>query len=127
MHACTGSNDTVAVQKAKELFWELESHARRHGWSDAERAARFHGLPRHGLDADAAGTVAPFWPRIFVLTQYSAQVTPLCRRSQAPVRIKRPPAAAPSVPSPPLGRLSNPVAGVITATTLSTPAGTAAG
>ena len=56
------------MQKALEKFWYLEGYARQHGWSAADRAARFHGTP-----LNATGPQQPHWPRVFLLTQYSAQ------------------------------------------------------
>ena len=55
------------VQKALEYFWFFENAAREEGWTAEERAARFHGAPLH------PGGTAPFWPRVFILSQYTAQ------------------------------------------------------
>jgi hypothetical protein len=58
------------VQKAKELFDFLERHAA--AWSDDvaadKRARHFHGLPHPDKRSEGA-----WWPRIFILSQYSAQ------------------------------------------------------
>ena len=49
----------------------LERQAVSRGWGGQERAAAFHGLPhpQHSVSPEH-----PWWPRVFLLTQYSAQV-----------------------------------------------------
>jgi hypothetical protein len=91
------------MQKALEYFWYLENYAQSHCWTGADRSAYFYGQP-----LEATSTL-PHWPRIFILTQYSAQarlvmalldthpcVTPLVR-SNIVVRAPSCPQQAPLV------------------------------
>ena len=55
------------MQKALEKFWLLENFARSEGWTAEDRAARFQGEPLRPQDSQ------PYWPRIFILTQYGSQ------------------------------------------------------
>lgn len=59
------------MQKAKTVFFALEQRAAALGWGAAQRAQGFQGLPHPELSPDPEH---PWWPRVFLLSQYSAQV-----------------------------------------------------
>ena len=69
----TLKNPPHAVQKAKELFTFLENQALAKGWGPHERAAAFHGEAHPQCSPSPEH---PWWPRVFVLTQYNQQVLP---------------------------------------------------